>query len=176
MAFLLQLAACKYPLDKNTNLYTISSIIQLVQYDLIMSPNDLTPLVSRIRLDFRSHVPIYTQVMAQIEQLVVGGILQPGDQLPTVRALAQELRVNFNTVARAYRLLDEAGIISTQQGRGTFILEARASEKPDEEREKALQSLSLRYLQDALRLGYQPDGILKDLEKQIMDWHQSVEK
>ena len=90
-----------------------------------MNPNDLTPLVSRIRLDFRSGVPIYTQVMEQIEQLVEAGVLQPGDQLPTVRALAQELRVNFNTIARAYRLLDEAGIISTQQGRGTYILEAR---------------------------------------------------
>ena len=162
-------------LDKNINLYTISSIIQLVQYKPIMNPNDLTPLVSRIRLDFRSRVPIYTQVMEQIEELVVGGVLETGDQLPTVRALAQELRVNFNTVARAYRLLDDAGIISTQQGRGTFILEAKASEKPDEEREKALQSLSLRYLQDALHLGYQSDEIIKALEKQITDWRQSEE-
>ena len=140
-----------------------------------MKPNKLTPLVSRIRLDFRSGVPIYTQVMEQIEQLVVGGVLQAGDQLPTVRALAQELRVNFNTIARAYRLLDEAGIISTQQGRGTFILEAKASEKPDAEREQALESISLRYLQDALRLGYQPEAMLKALEKQITDWRQSEE-
>ena len=140
-----------------------------------MSPNDLTPLVSRIRLSFRSHVPIYTQIMEQIEELVTGGILEVGDQLPTVRALAQELRVNFNTVARSYRLLDDAGIISTQQGRGTFILEAKASEKPDEEREKALQSLSLRYLQDALHLGYPPDEIMEALEKQITDWRQSEE-
>ncbi|MBT3339172.1 MAG: GntR family transcriptional regulator [Anaerolineae bacterium] len=141
-----------------------------------MKPNDLIPLVSRIRLDFRSGVPIYTQIMKEIEQLVSGGILQVGDQLPTVRALAQELRVNFNTVARAYRLLDEAGIISTQQGRGTYILETKASEKPDEEREQALQSLSLRYLQDVLRLGYQPDQIIEVLEKQITDWRQSEDK
>ncbi|MBC8335497.1 MAG: GntR family transcriptional regulator [Anaerolineales bacterium] len=141
-----------------------------------MNPNDLTPLVSRIRLDFRSGVPIYTQVMEQIEQLVEAGVLQPGDQLPTVRALAQELRVNFNTIARAYRLLDEAGIISTQQGRGTYILEARASEKPEDIRAQALQTLSQRFLQDALRLGYQPDEFLKILEKEITDWRQSEEK
>ncbi len=141
-----------------------------------MNPNDLTPLVSRIRLDFRSGVPIYTQVMEQIEQLVEAGVLQPGDQLPTVRALAQELRVNFNTIARAYRLLDEAGIISTQQGRGTYILEARASEKPEDIRAQALQTLSQRFLQDALRLGYQPDQFLKILEKEITDWRQSEEK
>lgn len=138
-----------------------------------MKPNDLTPLVSRIRLDFRSGVPIYTQVMEQIEQLVVSGVLQAGDQLPTVRALAQELRVNFNTIARAYRLLDEASIISTQQGRGTFILETRASEKPDDVREQALSTLSERYLQDARRLGYQPAEIVKALEEQIADWRQS---
>jgi len=141
-----------------------------------MNPNDLTPLVSRIRLDFRSGVPIYTQVMEQIEQLVEAGVLQPGDQLPTVRALAQELRVNFNTIARAYRLLDEAGIISTQQGRGTYILEARASEKPEDIRAQALETLSQRFLQDALRLGYQPDQFLKILEKEITDWRQSEEK
>ena len=141
-----------------------------------MNPNDLTPLVSRIRLDFRSGVPIYTQVMEQIEQLVEAGVLQPGDQLPTVRALAQELRVNFNTIARAYRLLDEAGIISTQQGRGTYILEARARDKPDDVRAQALQTLSQRYLQDALRLGYQPDEFMKTLEKEITDWRQSEEK
>ena len=141
-----------------------------------MNPNDLTPPVSRIRLDFRSGVPIYTQVMEQIEQLVEAGVLQPGDQLPTVRALAQELRVNFNTIARAYRLLDEAGIISTQQGRGTYILEARASEKPEDIRAQALQTLSQRFLQDALRLGYQPDEFLKILEKEITDWRQSEEK
>jgi len=141
-----------------------------------MNPNDLTPLVSRIRLDFRSGVPIYTQVMEQIEQLVESGVLQAGDQLPTVRALAQELRVNFNTIARAYRLLDEAGIISTQQGRGTYILEARTSEKSDDIRAQALQTLSQRYLQDALRLGYQPDEFLKILEKEITDWRQSEEK
>ena len=76
------------------------------------------PILS-LRLDFRSGLPIYIQIMNQIEQQVSGGRLKPDDQLPTVRALASELRINFNTVARAYRLLDEAGVISTQQGRGT---------------------------------------------------------
>ena len=76
-----------------------------------------------LQIDFRSGLPIYTQIVNQVQAQVAGGILQPGDQLPTVRALAQELRVNFNTVARAYRILDETRIISTQQGRGTYITE-----------------------------------------------------
>ena len=74
-------------------------------------------------LDFHSGLPIYTQIVNQVQSQLANGMLKPGDQLPTVRALAQELRVNFNTVARAYRILDEARIISTQQGRGTFITE-----------------------------------------------------
>ncbi len=82
-------------------------------------------LIENIQLDFRSHTPIYTQIVEQVKQQVISGVLKPEDQLPTVRALALELRVNFNTVARAYRLLDEAGIISTQQGRGTYILDVR---------------------------------------------------
>ena len=69
-----------------------------------------------IQLDFRSGVPIYIQIMDQIRQMVANGDLRTGDQLPTVRQLAIDLQVNWNTVARAYRLLDEAGLISTQQG------------------------------------------------------------
>ena len=70
-----------------------------------------------IEIDFRDHIPIYIQLMGQIKQLIAAGELKPGDQLPTVRQLAADLRVNFNTIARTYRLLDEEGIISTQHGR-----------------------------------------------------------
>ena len=55
------------------------------------------------------------------EALVTEGSFQPGDQLPTVRELAVDLRINFSTVARAYRVLDEQHLISTQRGRGTYI-------------------------------------------------------
>ena len=61
-----------------------------------------------IELDFRTHFPIYFQIVDQIQRRIDAGELKPGDQLPTVRKLADELSVNFNTVARAYRRLDEA--------------------------------------------------------------------
>ena len=76
-----------------------------------------------ISLDFGSSDPIYVQIVNQVREQLTTGELKPGDQLPTVRQLASELRVNFNTIARAYRLLDEAGLISTQRGRGTYLLE-----------------------------------------------------
>jgi GntR family transcriptional regulator len=84
-----------------------------------------------------------------------------------VRALALELRVNFNTVARAYRLLDEAGIISTQQGRGTYILEVPPPERTDKLRGQALETLTRNYLNEAFRLGCSQDEIKNALKKRL---------
>lgn len=107
-----------------------------------------------LHLDFHSGLPIYTQIANQIQSQLVNGILKPGDQLPTVRALALELRVNFNTVARAYRILDEARIISTQQGRGTFITEIPPPEVSEKLRSESLLELTDRFIGEALRLGF----------------------
>jgi len=101
---------------------------------------------SPLALDFRSGVPIYTQIVEQIQDRVWSGALRPGDQLPTVRQLASELRVNFNTVARAYRILDEAGLISTQQGRGTYILEQPSPDAAAALRHEVLAALTRRWL------------------------------
>jgi GntR family transcriptional regulator len=124
-------------------------------------------LIENIHIDFRSGIPIYTQIVEQVKQQLISGLLKPGDQLPTVRALALELRVNFNTVARAYRLLDEAGVISTQQGRGTYILEVPPPERTDKLRQQALEALTRDYLNDALRLGCSPKEIRKTLKEQL---------
>lgn len=124
-------------------------------------------------LDFRSGIPIYVQVVEHIRQMVLRGDLEPGDQLPTVRSLALDLRVNFNTIARAYRLLDEAGIISTQQGRGTYILALPPPEVTDELRRESLRSLVHQHLLDASRLGASPEEILNILEEQVDRWKQT---
>jgi GntR family transcriptional regulator len=110
-----------------------------------------------LQLDFRSGLPIYVQIVNQVQNRLAGDLLKPGDQLPTVRALAQELRVNFNTVARAYRMLDEAGVISTQQGRGTYIMEKPRPEATVRLRREALEALARRYIREAVRLGF-PSG------------------
>jgi GntR family transcriptional regulator len=123
-----------------------------------------------ISLDFRSGIPIYVQIMEQIKRQIVAGALRPGDQLPTVRQMATDLRVNFNTIARAYRLLDEAGIISTQHGRGTYILEETATETSTQLRQQALEELIQRYLETAFRLGFPLQEVASLFETSLEKW------
>ena len=120
-----------------------------------------------LELDFRSGIPIYLQVVDRIKEMIADGHIKPGDQLPTVRALATELRVNFNTVARAYRILDEARVISTQQGRGTYILEMPPPETTEAIRRTTIATLTERYLADATRLGFSTEETQKILREHI---------
>lgn len=113
----------------------------------------------QIKVDFRSNQPIYIQIMEQIREMVAAGELKQGDQLPTVRQLATELRVNFNTVARAYRLLDESGLISTQKGRGTFIWEKPSEDTLQSLRQQSLENLTRQYLIEATRMGFSTEDI-----------------
>lgn len=111
-----------------------------------------------IHLDFGSNDPIYIQIVDQVRLQLTTGELNPGDQLPTVRQLASDLRVNFNTIARAYRLLDEAGLISTQRGRGTYLLEY--DEKNDSNvRKESLEEQLGRTVQSLIRQGYSQEEI-----------------
>ena len=124
-------------------------------------------MTMNLEIDFRSGIPIYLQVVERIKERLASGQLQPGDQLPTVRSLALELRVNFNTIARAYRIMDESGIISTQQGRGTYILEMPSPEVIGSMRAKALEDLTRRYMEDAERLGAAPDELKRILNETL---------
>ncbi len=123
-----------------------------------------------LHLDFRSGLPIYTQIVNQIQSQLANGILKTGDQLPTVRALAQELRVNFNTVARAYRLLDEAHIISTQQGRGTYILDKPPPEVRERLRHESLAALTDRFISEAFRLGFSGREVSQMVRDSLKNW------
>ena len=120
-----------------------------------------------LQVNFRSETAIYTQIVEQVQMQVVNGGLKPGDQLPTVRQLAAELRVNFNTVARAYRILDDLGLISTQQGRGTYIWEPGSAEEVTERRQKTLEQITRHYLTDATSMGFTVDEILAEFEQEL---------
>ena len=126
-----------------------------------------------LQIDFRSGLPIYSQIVNQVQAQVVSGILKPGDQLPTVRALAEELRVNFNTVARAYRILDEARLISTQQGRGTYITEIPPPNISEKLRKETLNALTQRYISEATRLEFSKNEIRQMVSDQLKAWNEA---
>ena len=125
----------------------------------------MKPLTGKVQLDFRSSEPIYLQIARQVEELVARGELKQGDQLPTVRELATELRINFNTVGRAYRVLDETRLISTQRGRGTYIWEQPTEETLKQLRKKSLEELARSYQNEVSQLGYSLDDAIEELRR-----------
>lgn len=84
------------------------------------------------RLDTASGLPVYRQIIQQIEHAILSGRLAPGDRLPTIRALSVELKVNPNTIQKAYAELELRGIVSTQVGSGTFVADAPIDSAEDE--------------------------------------------
>lgn len=86
----------------------------------------------QFRLDRRSGVPAYRQVVDQVRQALRLGLLRPGDQLPTVRDVVKQIAINPNTVHRAYRDLEAQGLTEGRQGSGTFIRRS-LSKVPDEQ-------------------------------------------
>jgi len=88
-----------------------------------------------------SGIPIYLQIMEQIQDSVIGGLLEPGEQLPSVRDLALRLTINPNTVARAYQELEKEGYIQTIKGRGSFVLAPPGGAGSQERERRVLESI-----------------------------------
>lgn len=124
----------------------------------------------QFRLDFHEREPIYLQLVEQVKSMVASGVLKPGSQLPTVREVAADLRINFNTAARAYRLLHEEGIISTQQGRGTYVLEAPPAAESKRLKRDRLQSMVEGLLEEAKRFGFTPEEVNKVCQDYLHRW------
>lgn len=102
-----------------------------------------------LHLDFTLGLPAYLQIVQRIEQWAARGRLQPGEQLPTVRSLAAQLDLNFNTVARAYRLLHRARIVSAQRGRGTYVIGPATDSAVRRAHRPTLQALTDQFLRQA---------------------------
>lgn len=129
----------------------------------------MSPL-STLHVDLTIHTPAYLQIMDQIQRAIANGELRRGDQLPTVRELAGDLQINFNTVARAYRLLDEKGVISTQHGRGTFILDAPTGKDLQRLRKKQVSEMAKHLVEEAEKLGFEPTELRKLIDEKITAW------
>jgi GntR family transcriptional regulator len=91
------------------------------------------------RLDTHSGVPVYRQLIDQVQAAIATSALRAGDQLPTVRRVAVDLAINPNTVSRGYREMELRGILDTQQGTGTFVADNPVSATPAERRRQLTQ-------------------------------------
>jgi GntR family transcriptional regulator len=114
------------------------------------------------QLDLGSGVPAYRQIIDQIHGAIATERLTAGDQLPTVRQMAVDLVINPNTVVRAYRELEIRGVLTTQQGTGTFIAD-RQTEDNAGQREKRLDQLVAEFIARAGSEGF----TLKDLRDRL---------
>ncbi len=121
----------------------------------------------QFRLDLKSGVPVYRQIIDQVHAARASGSVKPGDQLPTVRQLAVDLSINPNTVMRAYRELELTGALSTYQGTGTFITDAKV-EQSKAERERQLDRLVTEFVTRAGREGY----TVKELRSRLKEVEQ----
>ena len=122
-------------------------------------------------LDQDNRVPIYRQIIQQIEYAILSGRMKPGNRLPTIRSLAVELKTNPNTIAKAYGELEILGILETQVGSGTYISDKKPVVEEDSLNRKIREVLG-RFMQEMRDLGVEK----RELIKLISDFESSVNK
>jgi GntR family transcriptional regulator len=113
-----------------------------------------------LTLDPRDSTPIYAQLERGVRAAIATGRLKAGDQLPTVRQMAVELRVNANTVARVYAELERSGVIETKRGVGSFIAASPSRAHPPRDHERRVRAFVTRVLADAAAHGLSLDDVV----------------
>ncbi|MEB1806326.1 MAG: GntR family transcriptional regulator [Bacillaceae bacterium] len=121
-----------------------------------------------LRIDPKSNVPLYEQIIMQIKELRAKGIIQANEKLPSVRELSSQIVINPNTVSKAYKELERQGIIVTIRGKGTFIAEGEAIEASEKEREKMKKSLEQLVI-DSVYLGITKEELQQWIDELFKD-------
>ncbi len=116
-----------------------------------------------LHISLNDGVPIYQQIVTQVKYLVAAHRLMPGAELPTIRALAKQLQVNPNTVARAYRELEQEGMVEKRSTRGTFVAES-VSKFTTKHRQSALHKRIDQLLAESKHLGFSIDQLFEQIE------------
>jgi GntR family transcriptional regulator len=120
------------------------------------------PLVA---VDPKHPTPIYVQLDQGIRAAIATGRLSVGDQLPTVRQLAVDLRLNANTVARVYGELERAGVVETRRGVGTFVAARQPAPAAKRGREPELRALAERWAAEAAARGFSTDDVMREVAR-----------
>ena len=129
-------------------------------------------MTAEFDIDVGDPTPLYAQLARAIRFAIATGRLSVGDQLPTVRQLAVNLRINANTVAKVYAELERAGVLETRRGVGTFVREAGAgplAERRTADAEQRLRALGERFLADASALGFSPTEAVEHLRGRVRE-------
>ena len=129
---------------------------------IILIHYNTTTMINFI-LDPSGGTPFYRQIIDQIKFGIASGNLKTGEQLPTVRSLAVELKVNLNTIAKAYKELEILRILDTQQGSGTFI-NANGIVLSEEEKQKKMQDICKEFLTVAYTYGFSKEDVIEGLQ------------
>lgn len=116
-----------------------------------------------VTIDARDKTPIYAQLERGLRAAMATSRLKPGDQLPTVRQLAVELRINANTVARVYADLERAGVIETRRGVGSFVSATADQARPPKEQGKRLRAFVTRVLSEAGTQGFSVADLVDEM-------------
>jgi GntR family transcriptional regulator len=123
-------------------------------------------LVSLVSIDTRDKTPIYAQLERGLRAAMATSRLRPGDQLPTVRQLAVELKINANTVARVYADLERSGAIETRRGVGSFVTATAENARPPKEHDKRLRAFVTRVLSEAGTHGFGVEEVIAVLKEE----------
>jgi GntR family transcriptional regulator len=129
----------------------------------------------QIRISQDDGTPVYQQVVCQIKLLIASGRLNNGEQLPAVRKLAEQLLVNPNTVARAYRELETAGAVVSKRGAGVFVSEA-GSPLSRKEKNRILNERIDGLLAEADQLGFDIDGVERMIRQRSLQFQKGKEQ
>jgi len=131
-----------------------------------MTKTDRAPFT--FRLDTASGVPVYRQIIDQVQGGIASGSLSRGNQLPTVRQVAVDLEINPNTVMRAYRELEIRGVLKTEQGTGTFIADRKIRED-EVERARKLEQLVSEFVARAGAGGFTLRELMDSLTERLSE-------
>ena len=120
-----------------------------------------------MKIDFTTSTPIYLQIIEEFKRQIVAGLLKPGDKVPSQRDLAAQIKVNANTVQRAYREMEILGLVETLRGQGTFV--CQNDQIVEETKSEMLTNLVDDFVRSVQALGLSQEAILEVLKRRFAD-------
>lgn len=125
-----------------------------------------------IKIDLKSGIPIYEQIIEEMKYLMFKGVLKEDDQLPTVRELSSKLAINPNTIQKAYRELERQGYIYSVRGRGNFV--GHVDDTKKKEKINAIKNIMAKQIEELIYMGISRDAIRLIIERLIEEREDSI--